>query len=175
MKWIRRHKRKLLFSFAGLLIVMVAGGYGGVEYFKSGFFSERPNTLSIQGELRVVPFRWVSQKFGSDYSEPHSAILIPVTVPGLDNPFYMQFDTGCQTTFLRSGCLEQIHERGVECDLFELNGQPYVRNFELSVAGNQVVLEPGRVMRRDISIDWENPDAINIIGSIGTDFLDNVV
>lgn len=155
-------------------MVLLAGGvYGGIQYYKSNFFRELPNTLTIEGDLHSVPFRWVSQKFSDDYTEPHSAILLPISVPGIEEQLFMQFDTGAPYSFFRSGCLESLKERGVEFESFEQDEKAYVRKFEVNVSGNRVVMEPARVMRRDISIDWDKP--INIIGTIGADFIDNVV
>ncbi len=173
MKWVRRHRKKLLYVSATLVLLLSLGIWGGYRYFKSRFFTETPNTLSITGELHTVPFTWVPETFSDDYTEPHSAILIPVTVPGVDKQLYMQFDTGSPYTFLRSGCLQSLQERGVDCDLFEKEGKPHVRKFELNVSGNRVVLEPGRIMPRDIGIDWDKP--YNLIGSLGADFIDNTV
>lgn len=174
MKWIRRHKKKLLCVLLAVVLLVPIGGYLGFHYLKSRFLRETPNTLRIVGNLRTFPFRWSSQRHSDEYTEPHAAILLPVTVPGVADQLYMQFDTGAPSTFLRSGCLESLRQRGVEFEEFEgPTGARLVRRFEVLVGGNQVILEPARVMRRNIRIEWDKP--INVIGSIGADFIDNVV
>ncbi|MEM7314061.1 MAG: hypothetical protein AAF497_13015, partial [Planctomycetota bacterium] len=173
MNWFRKHKKKLLYLFLSALMLCTVGILGAFHFFKNRFFSAAPNSLTLVGELQPFEFTWVGQKFSEDYSEPHSAILLPVNVPGIPEPLYMQFDTGAPSTFFRSGCLESLKERGVVVELVEQDERTVVRKFELSVGGNRVVLEPARVMQRDIHIDWDKP--INIIGSIGADFVDNVV
>ncbi|MFK7821361.1 MAG: hypothetical protein AB8G99_21780 [Planctomycetaceae bacterium] len=173
MKWIRRHKKKLLLCLLGLGLLLPILGYAGFQYAKSRFLRETPNRLSLEGELHPVEFTWVPETFSDDYSEPHSAILLPVTVPGVSKQLYMQFDTGAPSTFLRSGCVKSLQDRGVECELYKDDKTTRVKKFELNVGKNHVVLDGGWVMQRDISIDWDKP--YNVIGSIGADFIADVV
>ena len=173
MNWFRKHRKKFLYLLLTALLLSTTGVFGAYHFFKNQFYSASPNSLTLAGGLQPFEFTWVGQKFSEDYSEPHSAILLPVTVPGIPEPLYMQFDTGAPSTFFRSGCLESLQERGVVFDLIEQEGRSFVRKFELSVGGNRMVLEPARVMQRDIHIEWDKP--VNVIGSIGADFADNVV
>lgn len=162
-------KRTLLYFSVGALAICVACVWGGIRYFTNQFFREHPNALSIQGDLHPIPFQWASQKY-EDYKESHNGILFKVNVPGVEKQLYMQFDTGSPSTFLRSGCLESLAERGVQFTVVEGERSSRVQHFELDIGGNRVVLDDGWVMQRDIPIDW-NPDAVSIIGSIGADFL----
>ncbi len=173
MKWIRRHKRKLLGALFAVLLLVPIIGFCGFQYAKSRFLRETPNRLSLEGELHPVPFTWAPEEPAAGYSEPHGAILLPVTVPGISKQLYMQFDTGAPSTFLRSGCVESLRKRGVECQLSEHDKTTRVKEFELNVGKNRVVLNNGWVMRRNIAIDWDKP--INVIGSIGADFIDDIV
>jgi hypothetical protein len=169
----RPRRKRLFYLFLGLLTLSGLGIWGGVQYAKRQFFRSSPNTLSIVGELHPVPFEWVSN--GGPDGEPHGAIIIPVTVPGVANKFYMQFDTGAPSTFFRSGCIESLGDVGVDFELYEEDDRTRVRRFELDVAGNQVVLNGGRIFSRNISIDWDNPKAVNVIGTIGADFLEQKI
>ncbi|MEM8735486.1 MAG: hypothetical protein AAGG44_14730 [Planctomycetota bacterium] len=165
-------KRTVAYVFLGLAVMAGIGTWGAITLVKARFFREHPNRLAIDGDLSAVPFEWAPTKHG-DYTEVHGAILLPVTVPGIEKQLYMQFDTGSPSTFLRSGCLKSLVERGVECEVYDDDGTKRVRELELNVGENRVVLSGGWVMQRQISIDWEKP--YNVIGSIGADFIDERV
>ena len=173
MTWFRKLKKYLPLLLLAVLFLVPLGTFATFHYFKSRFFAVSPNSLRIDGDLHPFEFTWVSQKLGENYREPHSAILLPVTVPGIPEQLYMQFDTGSPSSFFRSGCLKSLQERGIQCELIEEDEVPYIRKFEVNVGGNRVLLEPARVMQRDIRIEWDKP--VNIIGSIGADFIDDVV
>lgn len=166
-------RKKILFATLGLVILGVICIAGGVQYFKYQWFRDTPNTLRIEGDLHSVPFEWGENVYAA-HTEVHEAILIPVSVPGISRTLYMQFDTGASNTFLRSGALQALKSRGCEFELFDKDERTCVKTFELNVAGNKVVLESGRVVRRGIR-DWDDPDAVITIGTIGTDFIDKRV
>jgi len=170
----RTLKRKIIYVLLSLMLLGVLGSIGGVLYLKQQFFRDRPNALTFIGDLHTVPFEWSEKKYAA-YTEPFNAMLIAVSVPGLSNRFYMQFDTGSPYTYFRSGCLESLRSRGIEFELIENAGNKLLKKFELNVAGNRVVFNSGQVMQRNIPIDWEDPDAINVIGSIGADFIDQKI
>ncbi|MFK7820591.1 MAG: hypothetical protein AB8G99_17860 [Planctomycetaceae bacterium] len=94
----------------------MAGVFGRLAYFKHTWFRDTPNTLTIEGELHPVPFRWSEQQFG-DHKGPHYAMMVPVSIPGFDNKFCMQSDTRSPSTFIRSGALESLIERGCDVEL----------------------------------------------------------
>ena len=50
-----------------------------------------------------------------------------------------------------------------------------MKEFEINVAGNRVVLNSGRVYGTNTPIDWEDPKTNNVIGSFGADFLDQKI
>lgn len=160
----------LLFSF----LLAIAGSYGGYRYAMYRIFRETPNALTFEGELHPVAFQWAEEDLGA-YIEPHAAILIPVSVPGVAKTLYMQFDTGSPDTFLKSGALEELKSHGVEFELFQQDGHHYVKEFDFEIAGNRVSLKSGWVRGQRATIDWDSPNAKNIIGSFGADFLDQKV
>ncbi len=161
----KQTRKKLLYATLGLFVLSAIGVFGGLAYFKHTWFRDTPNTLTIAGDLHPVPFEW-----SADEHDQHSAMLIPVSIPGFEKTFYMQFDTGASNTFLRSGALESLMERGCDFELFKENGLTYFRRFELNIGGNRVTLKPGWVRDSAGEIDWET--AANPIGTIGSDFLD---
>ena len=101
----RTFKRKILCVLLGMVRLGALGAFCGTLYLKHQFFRDRPNALSFEGELQSVPFEWSEQTYDR-YTKPFSAILIPVSFPGLSNNFDMQFETGTPFTQLRSRCLE---------------------------------------------------------------------
>ena len=170
----KRILKRSLYVMLSLLLLLGIGTYGAVEYAKRQLFRDTPNTLRFEGELAAVPFQWQADPTES-FNEPHGAILIPVTVSGLSNTFYMQFDTGSPDTFLRSEAVEQIKNHGVDLEILQDEDGARIKKIKFDVAGNNVTLESGMLFGRSANIDWENPEAINIIGSFGADFLDQKV
>lgn len=151
----------------------LTGVVGGLAYFKHTWFRDTPNTLTIEGDLFPVPIKWSGGQYGT-HTEPREAVVIPVSIPGFQHTFRMQFDTGAPNTFLRSGAVESLRERGCELELFEEEGLTYFRKFELNVGGNKVILKPGWVRSSGAGIDWEDTEASSI-GTIGSDFLDQKI
>lgn len=163
----KKTRKRILYGLLGLTVLAVAGVFGGLAYFKHTWFRDQPNTLTIEGELQPVPIKW-----SADENDPHAFLLIPVSIPGFDNTFHMQFDTGAPQTFLNSGALESLMERGYEVELFKEEKRTYFREFKVNVGGNKVILKPGWVRGSRGGINWDNPNAKNVIGTIGSDFLD---
>ena len=130
---MKRIRRKLLYILFGVVALLALGVFTGIQYFKSQWYRDRPNRLVIEGGLHPVPFEWSAVRYG-DYMEPHNAILIPASIPGLKNKFYLQFDTGSPYTFVRSGVLEALSSRGIECAVIEEDGEKVVRRFAFDVA-----------------------------------------
>ncbi|MFK7734866.1 MAG: hypothetical protein AB8B50_02495 [Pirellulaceae bacterium] len=165
-------KRTLAYIAIGLLLFVAVSVWGGIQFVKSRFFAETPNRLSIVGDAASVPFEWATNRH-EDYFEQHGAILLPVTVPGIEKQLYVQLDTGAPSSFLRSGCMESLAERGLEFELYTDDKTTRVKHFELDVGDSRVALDGGWVMKREIFIDWEEP--YNVIGSLGADFIDGRV
>lgn len=167
-------RKRVLYILLGLALLVVAGAYGGFFYFKSQFFRDIPNTLTFAESTKSIPFLWSVEEHG-EYTENHAAMLIPVTIPGLPKTLYMQFDTGSQYSFLRSEALDAFKLRGVTLDLYQEKDGYYVPEFAADIGGNQAVWKPCRVLGRAAQIDWEDLEAINIIGTLGTDFIEGKV
>lgn len=163
----KKTKKRILYGLLGLTLLAVVGVVGGLAYFKYTWFRDQPNTLVIEGELHSIPMKW-----SGNVQDPHAFLLIPVSIPGFDNIFHMQFDTGSPVTYLKSGALESLMERGYEVELFKKEKLTYFREFEFNVGGNKVALKPGWVRGARGGIDWDNPNSNNVIGTIGSDLLD---
>lgn len=171
MKLKRPRKKTLFFLLLAFLVFSAIGLIGGIHYVKHQFFLERPSSVTFQGDLKSIPFQWSAASFG-EHSETHFAMLIQVSIPDVANKFYMQFDTGSPYTFLRSGAIKALEEHGVDFELLQMDGKTFVKRFALHVGDNRVTLNSGHVHQRSSKIDLQDPDAINMLGTIGADFLD---
>jgi len=173
----KKHKKILKRCFLTLLVLIVllaVGAVGAFQYAKYRFFRDTPNTLTFKGDLHSVPFEWSADESES-YNEPHGAILIPVSVPGLPNRFYMQFDTGSPNTYIRRSAMEALKDRGIEIELIQDDDRTLMKELELDVGGNRIVLTSGWIYGQNVPIDWDNPNAKNVIGTLGSDFLDQKI
>ena len=170
----RSRRRKLLYVFLWSVVIVVSGGFGTFQYFKYQFFAEKPNDLRFESELQAFDFRWSQNKFG-EYYEPHAAMLFPVTIPGIDSQLYMQFDTGSPSSFLKIGAIKEMRRQGVEFNTTDQDGSVKINDLKIHVGANQVVLQPVSISSGELEIDWKNPNAINIIGTLGADFIDQKV
>ena len=169
----KKTRKRILVALLALFVFAVAGVFGGLAYFKHTWFRDTPNTLTVEGNSLSVPIRWSARRYAG-HVEPREAMLLPVSIPGFDNTFSMQFDTGAPSTFLRSGAVNALKERGCEIETYEEDGDTYFREFQLSVGGSNVTMKAGSVSRSRGGIDWDNTEA-NSIGTIGSDFIDQRV
>src|SRR5210317_1939002 len=80
-----------------LLILLVVGGTISFFYYKNKFMSAPPNTLTVSNLGQPFEFIWRGQDVNGTY-EPNIAMDVPVYIPGVDQKFYMQFDTGAPST-----------------------------------------------------------------------------
>lgn len=170
----KRIVKRFSYVLLALFLLSIVGAWGTYRYAMHRLFRDTPNTLTFVGQLHPVSFEWAESK-NQGHIEPHSAILIPVTVPGISQQLYMQFDTGSPDTFLRSGALDSLKSRGVSFETFETDDVSYIENFEFEIGGNRLLMQSGWIRNQNIKIDWENPNSKNIIGSFGADFLDQKV
>ena len=83
----------------GIVIILIAGGIGSFFYFKNKFMGAQPNQLTLSSLGQPFDIVWRSFKV-NDRIEPHAFLFVPVTIPGVDRTFYMQFDTGHPSTVL---------------------------------------------------------------------------
>ena len=111
---MKRFKRILL--VIGILIILSA--VGGFFYFKNKFNSVPPNRLTLTELGQPFPFSWYGSEVNGRY-EPHLAMLVPVTIPGIDQTFYMQFDMGAPNTVFTYYRVLSINER--YGDIFQLD------------------------------------------------------
>lgn len=155
-----------------LVVIVLLGGIGGFFYFKNKFMGAGPNELTLSNLGEPFDFVWGSFKF-NDKEEPNAFMFVPVTIPGVDRTFHMQFDTGAHSTVLFYESVQSINEK--YGDIFQLDtidNQLLVTDATMKVG--TVHLEANKIFFRGRSnkIDWSDSTSIIKIGSIGSDFME---
>ncbi|WP_119789413.1 hypothetical protein [Flavobacterium anhuiense] len=153
--------KKIATVFLVIIVLFLVGGY---FYFQKKF-TPPENYLKISGIAENIPIKWISSDENS-----HSALLLPIEIKGINRTFYMQFDSGSPVTVFYKKSLESIAEKfqnQVKIDAENNTISSVFRIGKMNVASNDFeVLDYGE------KISFDNPDAENIIGTIGTDLLE---
>lgn len=153
--------KKIAFVFLAIIVLFFLGGY---FYFQKKF-TPPENYLNVSGIAENIPTKWISSNDNS-----HSALLLPVKIKGIDRVFYMQFDSGSPITVFYKKSVESIAVK------FQNRLKIDHENTSLSTAftiGNMnVTSNTFEVLDYGEKINFDNPNAENIIGTIGTDLLE---
>ncbi|NUY81412.1 hypothetical protein HUK80_10925 [Flavobacterium sp. MAH-1] len=151
--------KKIALAFVILFALALLGGY---FYFENKF-SPPENYLTVSGSVQDIPLKWHPD--GS-----HSAVYLPVKISGIDKTFYMQLDSGSPVTLFYKTSLESIEGFRQKIDVEKKQVSLSFNLGEMQVSSqNFQVLEYGE------KVDFENPSAKNIIGTIGTDLFEKRV
>ncbi|SFD10827.1 hypothetical protein [Flavobacterium phragmitis] len=147
-----------------ILTIIVLSLLGGYFYFQKKF-TPTENYLNVSGIAENIPIKWISSN-----ENQHEALLIPVQIDGIDKTFYMQFDSGSPITVFYKKSLESISKKfpnRIKTDSVkkQISTGFTIGNMKINSALFQL-LNYGSV------INFDNPDAENIIGTIGTDLLE---
>ncbi|MXO04021.1 hypothetical protein [Flavobacterium sp. HBTb2-11-1] len=153
--------KKIATVFLVIIVLFLVGGY---FYFQKKF-TPPENYLKISGIAENIPIKWISSDENS-----HSALLLPVEIKGINRTFHMQFDSGSPVTVFYKKSLESIAEKfqnQLKIDNENSSISSAFRIGKMHVASNDFeVLDYGE------KISFDNPNAENIIGTIGTDLLE---
>jgi len=155
-----------------LLTLIIVGGIGGYFYFKNKFMKAPPSTMTIVNIGEPFNFIWSAEKV-NDKIEPHAALLVPVTIPGVDRTFYMQFDTGAPSTVFSYRNLLSINEK--YGDIFQIDTvDNQVRVVDASFKVGTVDIKASSVNFRGMGkeIDWSDSTSVVTLGTIGSDFME---
>ncbi|NSL86899.1 hypothetical protein ECE50_008660 [Chitinophaga sp. Mgbs1] len=127
------------------------------------------NQLIRPAGSHTIPFRWLQQPFS-----PQAAMLIPVTLNGCPGTFYMQFDTGSPYSMFYGNQLKSIRKAYPQA-LRLTDTTTVLLRFGFT-AGNMPVLAKAIPVRPSGGADTNgSEDTISIIGTLGTDLIDNKV
>jgi hypothetical protein len=133
-----------------------------------------PNQLELPKGNYTLPLQWKGDSLHGGW-ELHAALLVPVYLPGCPKPFYMQFDTGSPYSLLYANKLQAIHRKYPAIKYLQAI-RDTLTGFSFK-AGNLSI--KARVIAVNLydssSIDWTNKTSPVIIGTLGTDLIDNKV
>lgn len=153
--------KKIAIVFLVSLVLLLLGGY---FYFQKKF-SPQENYLKVSGIAENIPIQWISSDENS-----HAALLLPIKINGINQILFMQFDSGSSTTVFYKKSLESIAEK------FENQQKIDVSNNTISTAFTlgkmKIISNTFEVLNYGEKVDFDNPKAENIIGTIGTDLLE---
>lgn len=169
-------KRGLKLTLWGLLTFLVLSLLGGFLYFRKAFQAP-PNQLVLGRERATIPFLWEATDLAGR-RDPYGAILLPVTLPGETRTFALQFDLGAPTSLFYRGKLESIAQHCGGCLTLvpEPKGRASLRDYTFKLGDLPVTAR--RIGVRtvgDAGIDWDHPETIETIGTIGADLIDGRV
>lgn len=130
-----------------------------------------PNYLTIPAGTHTIPLQWKGDSLNGQW-EPQAYLLIPVSVPGCSRRLYMQFDTGSPFTLLYRPALKTVHKAfPATTYLQQLNDT--LTNFHFRAGPLPILLHKAPAI--DHGGAATGPNAPLIIGTIGTDLIDNKI
>lgn len=154
-----------------LLVLVLIGGTMSFFYFKNKFLSAPPNELSLSNLGQSFDFTWRSYTINGKVI-PNAFMFVPVSIPGVDKTFYMQFDTGAPSTVLFYKTALAVNEK--YGDIFQIDtveNQLRIKNTKLKVGTVDVTARSLGFRGSSNTIDWEN-DSFIILGTVGNDFIE---
>lgn len=154
--------------WAALMIAGAMMGASGCDVAHAG------QDLTIASAAGSAAMRWASSKFG-DRIEPRAAVLLPVRFEGLDKTFYAQFDLGAKSTVFYGKTLAAA---GAKAPRLQLDAKGKLTGPLTFTIGEIKASIPDPKVRADIgypNIAWDDPDAVDLIGTIGVDLLEHRV
>lgn len=133
-----------------------------------------PNQLTLPAGNYTLPLHWKGDSLRGQW-EPHIALLIPVTIPGCPQTFYMQFDTGAPYSLFYGNKLQAIHRKYPATTTPGNPGDSLV-NYRFKAGPLPITAQQIAVRSFDSSgIGWKNKRVLQIIGTLGADLLENKV
>jgi len=153
--------KKIAIVFLVSIVLFLFGGY---FYFQKKF-TPPENYLKVSGIAENIPIKWISSE-----ENVHSALLLPIKINGINRTFYMQFDSGSSTTVFYKNSLESIAENLQ--NQVKINIENNQISTAFSIGKMKIVSNTFEVLNYGEKVDFEDPKAENIIGTIGTDLLE---
>lgn len=132
------------------------------------------NQLVLPAKTYSIPLYWKGDNINGKW-EPHAALLLPVQLKNCPGTFFMQFDTGVPSSIFYKNKLQAIRLKyphavpGNDDDSVLLNFS--FKTGRMPVRAKQIALKQFDSTR----IDWRSKNRVEIIGTIGTDLIDNKV
>lgn len=146
------------------LVIILLFLLGGYFYFQKKF-TPPENYLTVSGTAENIQMKWISSN-----ENANSALLFPIKINGINQTFYMQFDSGSPITVFYKNSLKSISEKYPNQLHFNSKKNQIATHFKIGklnvISSNFEVLNYGN------KVDFEDPNAQNIIGTVGTDLLE---
>lgn len=153
--------KKIAVVFLACIVLFLFGGY---LYFRHKF-NPPENYLKVSGIAENIPVKWISSN-----ENPHSALLLPIKIDGINQTFFMQFDSGSSTTVFYKKSLESIAKKFQ--NQLKIDTKKNEISSSFSIGNMKIVSNTFEVLNYGEEISFDNPNAENSIGTIGTDLLE---
>lgn len=129
------------------------------------------NKLLLPAKNYSIPFHWQGDSANATW-EPHTAMLIPVKLKNCPKQFFMQFDLGSPSSLLYKNKLLAIQSKYPKAmQVSDSTGKLVQFSF---TAGKMPVIAKEIVVKQfdSSAINWSS-NSVEIIGTVGADFIDN--
>lgn len=153
--------KKIATVFLAVIVLFLLGGY---FYFQKKF-TPPENYLKVSGIVENIPIKWISSDGNS-----HSALLLPIKMNGINQTFYMQFDSGSAVTVFYKKPLESIAQK-IQNQI-KIDAANNFISTAFTIGNMRVASNTFEVLNYGEKINFDDPKAENIIGTIGTDLLE---
>lgn len=155
-----------------ITLLFVAGNIGAYFYFRKQFTAP-PVTLAPVGDNHTIPFHWVADSLRNELN-PYAAMIVPVTLSGCPRTFYMQFDLGSPYSVFYGNKLRAIQSRYAIAPIKQHKGRNQLTAVEFNIGNMPVAASTIPVNQYEQSgINWTDTTTQIIIGTIGSDLIDN--
>ncbi len=141
--------KKILLAFSVLILLSIVLGY---FYFDRKFSPEK-NHLQVKNESGKIPMKWETGT--------KDAMLLPIHFDTDTTTYYLQFDTGSPSTIFYKNSITGIRQISVQNNLAK--GSFKIGNCEVKSKQFKII-DFGKKLEKN---------KLNIIGTIGTDLLEN--
>jgi hypothetical protein len=150
-----------------ILLILILSGIGGFIYFNKKF-TPPVNYLKVSGKVEKINIEWIS-----DGETPYAALLLPVKIKGIDHPLYMQLDFGSPVTVFYAHSLQSINTKFPH--LLSLSNNSRRINLNMNLGDMHISSHTFQLLDYGSMVNFQDADAKNIIGTIGTDLLEKRV
>ena len=152
--------KKIVVALMAFIVLSSIGGY----FYFTNKFTPPENYLTVSGNSENIPIQWIAVE-----NNAKSAMLLPITLEGINHVFYMQLDFGSPTTLFYSEPLQSIAAKMNSGMDFKRN--PLIMPLTFTLGKMTLSSTTFKILNYGAPVDWEK-DSIAIIGTIGTDLLE---
>jgi hypothetical protein len=132
-----------------------------------------PNQLVLPTTDHDIPFVWKGDSMNATWN-PHAALLLPVTLPNCPRQFYMQFDLGAPSSVFYKRTLDAISKLYPNA-LKPVDSSGQLLNYTFKVGPMQITATAITLRDFGNATIASGKDHMDIIGTIGTDFIENKI